>query len=570
MRAPKQEPFSENDDNAENQTLPHFPMASTTSNDHARLLCRIKTEPVNDDLEPLQKRMRLSGGTNPNFSNFGVCAADGPTTSGRNFWSPLAEAEDNFEDGDALNLDSSQFDSKDEQIAQLSQLCESKDVMIKSLLEQMQHMQQANDEKVRALDWEIEQLKRRLHGPVQDIAISRPAMKKPKEEPPDILGKKKEIGPKGAAPHSEISQLPSLNELPIATVRSQRGKPRYYDSAGYEYCIGKTNSHGDTFFRTLQRTTEATGMKEWPAEVDVTLLDAPFLRKDNCAQFPAPDSEAFKLFYTDYGRKLLETEKVWSFDGTVVSAPEGFQQVLVIGVQKAHLTIPAAFAFVTTEEAVSYRKVFEELYQLPGISAPDYIMSDLVKNLRSGYQEAFEHPVTHFMYCGFHYIQLIISKIQKCGLSELLCDPGLELYVRGLLLLAFIQPSDAIRYFEELRDEAFTKVPHNFHPSLIELYNFYAEHFIGSADPDDPALRTAPIYKIEEWNLHERVCHDWHLGISTLEGFNVRLKPLAKPASAHRVAMELLKLAKRYEEKELQAQQLSLNHSGAFSVISLL
>ncbi|CAJ0574965.1 unnamed protein product, partial [Mesorhabditis spiculigera] len=176
-----------------------------------RLPVKVKAEPVDIDEAPEQpppKKLRLPQKAEAEDS-------DGDDASSKfkpSVWISQADAERDFEEEEALGLNPFALaqpnpeegqtandqamqllvEAKDKQIAELQRRCNSKNITIRHLFKEMRTLQKASDEKARALEWENEELKRRLDE-TENADQVHADMKKAKEELADMLAKKNEI-----------------------------------------------------------------------------------------------------------------------------------------------------------------------------------------------------------------------------------------------------------------------------------------------------------------------------------------------------------------------------------------
>ncbi|CAJ0951269.1 unnamed protein product, partial [Mesorhabditis belari] len=74
----------------------------------------------------------------------------------------------------------------------------------------------------------------------------------------------------------------------------------------------------------------------WPIPINDGKFRTRFLRFDTCDAYTSWNEKAMKVFWTDWGKQQLYCilqNAIWSCDGTFASAPAGFNQVFIIGIE---------------------------------------------------------------------------------------------------------------------------------------------------------------------------------------------------------------------------------------------
>ena len=141
------------------------------------------------------------------------------------------------------------------------------------------------------------------------------------------------------------------------------------------------------------------------------------------------------------------------------------------------------------------------------------------------YLPSEEFPDASQQGCLFHLSQCIWRRIQQIpGLADrYTTDAEFSLGIRHLAALAFIPAADVIEVFEQLIDSPFFK---DHEEEIRELVNYFEDNWIGR--PARRGGRSASIFPVTLWNVHDQVVHDlprtnnsvegWHRGFSQLLG----------------------------------------------------
>ena len=257
---------------------------------------------------------------------------------------------------------------------------------------------------------------------------------------------------------------------------------------------------------------------EIPEPYNKTVTGDNFLLHDS-----GPGSQRFLIFSTARNLQLLAESPHWYADGTFKSAPPLFQQLYTIHILKFKTIIPVVFVLMNDKSTNTYVRVLTELKNLKSNLNPVTVMTDFEQASLLAFRRIF--PDTNQQGCLFHLSQCIWRRMQQIpGLQEhYTSDADFSLGIRHLAALAFVPTVDVIKVFEEILESQFYI---DNAEEVRDLINYFEDTWIGR--PARRGGRSAPIFPVALWNVHDQVVEDlprtnnsvegWHRGFSQLLG----------------------------------------------------
>jgi hypothetical protein len=118
-------------------------------------------------------------------------------------------------------------------------------------------------------------------------------------------------------------------------------------------------------------------------------------------------------------------------------------------------------------------------------------------------------------FCFFHFSQALFRRVQKKSLVHWR-DRMFKLSFKRLQALAFVPVKFVVKAFEFIKKEA--------PKSFDYMISYFERTYIGELVKNSKTIRKSPRFKLEHWNVHDRVLHflaltnnnveNWHLVVS--------------------------------------------------------
>lgn len=241
-----------------------------------------------------------------------------------------------------------------------------------------------------------------------------------------------------------------------------------------------------------------------PLELQTTTRNSNFLLWDSGCD----DVDRVLMFGTERNLELLEHNSHWFVDGTFSVSPEFYTQLFTIHALIDNTAIPLLYVLLPSKRECDYDRVFLKVKQLKPTVAPQSIMADFEKACHNAASRAF--PGVRLIGCLFHLGQCLWRKIQEKGLTGLYRDDEtIRSFSKMLLALAYVPPSDVAAAFDELSEQA----PRELQP----VYDYWEDNYIGRQRRN---RRSAPLFGIPLWNVHDRIGSDLPRTNNSVEGWH--------------------------------------------------
>lgn len=305
----------------------------------------------------------------------------------------------------------------------------------------------------------------------------------------------------------------------------------------------------------LKRTIRGQRIEDHPpnpiGRAEIPNIPIPYQQTLNGERFLLFDSgpgddDRMLMFATDQAVELLSTSDDWFCDGTFSVCPEIFFQLYSIHARSNERTIPCVFALLPNKRGVTYERLFNQLsvHLRPGY-APMTILFDFEMAAINAARQVF--PNADISGCFFHLASNIWKKIQSIGMQQRYNeDFELALHMRMIPALAFVPPDQVIDVFERLSDE----IRRIYEDEVDQLLDYFEDTYIGRFRRN--ALRAAPTFSIQMWNMFHRTQQEMPRTNNHIEGWHRKfqgicnsyhprfwkfLEMLKKEQSINRVAM---------------------------------
>ena len=184
----------------------------------------------------------------------------------------------------------------------------------------------------------------------------------------------------------------------------------------------------------------------------------------------------------------------------IQAAAKTFFQLLTIHVILSICSsAPRIWALLPRKDGQTYVRLMNILKNLCGALDPRWIVVDFEIAQYQGFLEIFPDALIGF--CLFHFGKNFFDQIDDLGLAKRYnTDDDFYRVVNGLKALAFLRPQDVIKAYELI----LKRTDEEGNPYICEKLRKYMDRqYIGIKKTERSRVRTAPIYAIERWSVHQ-------------------------------------------------------------------
>ena len=165
---------------------------------------------------------------------------------------------------------------------------------------------------------------------------------------------------------------------------------------------------------------------------------------------------------------------------------------------------------LTNKTLPTYRRAFQALYNIIPNAQPTSLMCDFEMAPRTAFHEIW--GACTISGCLFHLSQNILGHVKSLGLAQYLGEPNFHAFVRYLTALAFLDEGAVPAAFDMLVHQQ------GFPEHIMPLYNYFGNTYIGMLREDN--TRTAPLFPVPAWNMHNRVAAELARTNNSIEGWH--------------------------------------------------
>ena len=247
------------------------------------------------------------------------------------------------------------------------------------------------------------------------------------------------------------------------------------------------------------------------------------------------DPDRMLVFGTPDGIQDLKDSGDWGIDGTFKDSPPDWYQVVSIhAILNQSQSTPRLWSLLPGKKFQHYRKFFTVLTEVGLDKDPNTMICDFEKGIFETFEEI--HPGTLVSFCTFHFSRNILRKVRedlKMG-DEYNKNEDFNTPVRCIMALCLIPADDVVSAFDEILENY--ELPD-------ELVLYMQKYYIGA--PKTRNKRTTPEFKIEHWNVNERIMRGLPRSNNMLEGYHHAFHTLS--GCSHPSIWKLIDTMKRYE-----------------------
>ena len=212
------------------------------------------------------------------------------------------------------------------------------------------------------------------------------------------------------------------------------------------------------------------------------------------------------IFSTQRNLDILQRSTNWAMDGTFDVAPPLFSQLYSIHSQFGGRSHPLVFGLLPSKRRVTYDTFFVGVQQISNNLQPTSIITDFEMAAIQAAGTAFPNATQSG--CFFHLTQNIYRRIQNEGLQvRYETDANFALQCRMIGALAFVPVADIPDAFDAL----VAHVP----VELTPVLDYFEDTYIGR--PDRRGRRRNPLFRLEFWNMFDRVLHRYDRTTNSVE-----------------------------------------------------
>ena len=192
-------------------------------------------------------------------------------------------------------------------------------------------------------------------------------------------------------------------------------------------------------------------LRELPEVLNENLLlqinGSPFFR----GMVDAGDDGIGFLFASDFQMEILGMSESIGIDGTFKTVPRQFYQMYSIFSTVGGHTFPTMFAFLTRKTEGLYLALFEKVKEINPLFEPRRVMADFEQAPINALTDIF--PNIETMGCWFHFVNAVIKKLRKVGLTdEYTTNPVIRGVLKSLMCLPLLPAEEIEASFILLKD----------------------------------------------------------------------------------------------------------------------
>ncbi|KAG0437908.1 hypothetical protein DMUE_3413 [Dictyocoela muelleri] len=219
------------------------------------------------------------------------------------------------------------------------------------------------------------------------------------------------------------------------------------------------------------------------------------------------DEERIILFHTDLNSNIFLKSKVWLVDGTFYTAPNDYEQILILHCSYFSKIIPLIYVIMKRKNTNSYDKVFSYLTAKTINASPDYIISDFESALYNSIKNNFKSSILNG--CNFHMTQIIMRYLSSSHLMYLYKENNeFRKSVKYLIILSYLPEEEVIGKFNIL----FEKIKRK-DDSLKNLFNYFYKNFLSFENKESPK-------NISFWSVYNRIINDVPTTTNSCEAYH--------------------------------------------------
>ncbi|KAG0442365.1 hypothetical protein DMUE_0324 [Dictyocoela muelleri] len=197
----------------------------------------------------------------------------------------------------------------------------------------------------------------------------------------------------------------------------------------------------------------------------------------------------YLIFATDENLNNLKKCKTWLADGTFYSSPKSFSQLFIIYGYFFNKTLPFIYILMKSKTGSSYIEIFKKIKFLLKQSPENFII-DFEMGIYNAINTIFFYN-TKLYGCNFHFNQIFIRFLNDQKIIDFYKeDKNFKMYVKYLLLLAFVPPDKIQEEFQKI-----LMLKQNNHCYNL-ITNFFKNNFLYSKIKNKT---------IEFWSVYERL-----------------------------------------------------------------
>lgn len=244
------------------------------------------------------------------------------------------------------------------------------------------------------------------------------------------------------------------------------------------------------------------------------------------------------IFASDIGIQLLSESEHWYADGTFKVCPEVFFQLYTLHAQRGGSIFPCVFALLPNKTEATYRRFYEQIFNLIGHVNLQDILVDFEKAAINAIQH-FNDNIT-IKGCFYHLSKNVWKRIQANGYQQrYMEDAEFALKSRMVCALAFLPPDDVVEGFEQLC----RVIRGVYDDQLDDLLDYFEDTYIGRYRRDAP--RRPAMFPIDLWNMFHRTYDELPRTNNNVEGWHRGFQ--AQVSSCHPVFWKFLQILQNEE-----------------------
>ncbi|CAF0828909.1 unnamed protein product [Brachionus calyciflorus] len=232
------------------------------------------------------------------------------------------------------------------------------------------------------------------------------------------------------------------------------------------------------------------------------------------------DQDRIIILATEDNIEILNSETVWFVDGTFSVTPNAFFQIFTINVNKNNRNLALVYSFLPNKQQITYTRLFNILKSNGLSNIPQHIMCDFELAVINSIKKCF--PGTNIGGCYFHLTANIWKHVTNGPRKAHKTDAEFRKYYNYLKVLPFIPTKNIVSVFNRLKSDC--------PASIVSLYDYFEEYYIGKQKEDGSKTRVIPSFPIPTWNVLKRISSNLPRSNNSIEAWH---KALAQDINSH-------------------------------------
>lgn len=250
------------------------------------------------------------------------------------------------------------------------------------------------------------------------------------------------------------------------------------------------------------------------------------------------DRDRILIFGSDIGLQLLNESEHWYGDGTFKVCPEIYYQLYTLHAQRNGSIFPCIFALLPNKTEVTYRRFFEQIFNLLNHNNLQDILVDFERACINAVAQL--DPNIDIKGCFYHLSSNVWKHIQQFGYQQRYNDDQeFALHTRMICAVAFLPPDDVVEGFEQLAD----LIRETYDNQMDDILEYFEDTYIGRYRRNAP--RRPPMFSLNLWNMFHRTYNELPRTNNSVEGWHRRFQ--SQVSSCHPVFWKFLQMLQNEE-----------------------